>query len=87
MRCVAIVTVGERVPSLIETMQRGALPHCILIRLVKLLEGRREPRRSLELSAQPAEKGALTLVMYAYGSAIAGTKGMGGRLNELCGAV
>ncbi|CAJ1985637.1 long chain fatty acid CoA ligase [Leishmania donovani] len=37
--CAAIVTVGERVPSLIAMMRSGAMPHCILIYLDTLPEG------------------------------------------------
>ncbi|KPA73724.1 putative fatty acyl CoA synthetase 2 [Leptomonas pyrrhocoris] len=34
--CAAVVTVGERVPSLIAMMRRGAMPYCVLIYLDSL---------------------------------------------------
>ncbi|KAK7194837.1 long-chain-fatty-acid-CoA ligase [Novymonas esmeraldas] len=112
--CAAIVTVGERVPSLISMMQRGAIPVCVLIYLDTLPDGIDATGVTLKAWEDVVKDGALSnhtaqlptnnddmsLIMYTsgttggpkgvmhtYGTMTAGINGMGGRLNELSGAV
>ncbi|KAK7194836.1 long-chain-fatty-acid-CoA ligase [Novymonas esmeraldas] len=113
--CAAIVTVGERVPSLVAMMQRGAIPFSIIIYLGPLPDGIgdatgvtlkawedvvKDGALSDKPVCLPTNNDDLALIMYTsgttggskgvmhtYGTMTAGINGMGGRLNELSGAV